>query len=376
MKIAYLLADTDLAGGISVIVAHADALIDRGHDVTLITPGTPLTWRRSRAKWQYVRSFEEVDGSEFHFVVGTFWTTVAAAYAIAGPRTVHFCQGYEGSFSAYAAMKPEIDAVYRLPIPKICVSPHLVEVCRALHDDATYVGQIVDDEFFQSPHPPFGHPSTRFARSGQALLPASGEKGTRHTHGESPSPRLRGEGGRRPGEGPRQPRVLLVGPAQANFVKGIDIGYAAARRARALGAKFDLIRATQWVAAEDEPVDLATEFHVAIPTSQMARLFASSDIYLGTNRRQEGFGLPAAEAMASGVPTILTEIPSYLWWDERHDYALFTPEEDGEAMGDALVRLLGDAALRERLARRGREVAEQFRPERMGERLERFFQSR
>ena len=80
--------------------------------------------------------------------------------------------------------------------------------------------------------------------------------------------------------------------------------------------------------------------------------------------------------MASGVPAILTEIPSYLWWDERHDYALFTPEEDGEAMGDALVRLLGDAALRESLARRGREVAEQFRSERMGERLERFFQSR
>src|SRR5882672_206762 len=41
-----------------------------------------------------------------------------------------------------------------------------------------------------SPHPPFGH-----------LLPASGEKGTRDAHGERPSPRLRGEGGRRPGEG-------------------------------------------------------------------------------------------------------------------------------------------------------------------------------
>jgi glycosyltransferase involved in cell wall biosynthesis len=330
MKIAYLLADTDLAGGIRVILAHADALIDRGHDVTLITPGTPLTWRRSRAKWRYVRSFEEVDGAELDFVVGTFWTTVPAAYAIAGPRTVHFCQGYEGSFSAYAAVKAEIDAVYRLPIPKICVSPYLVEVCRALHDDATYVGQIVDDEFFQAPHPPFA----------------------------------------------RKQRVLLVGPAQANFVKGIDIGYAAVQHARARGAKFDLIRATQWVVAEGEPVDLASEFHLAIPTADMARLFATSDIYLGTNRRQEGFGLPAAEAMASGVPAILTEIPSYLWWDKTHDYALFTPEEDGEAMGDALVRLLGDAALRERLAHRGREVAEQFRPARMGERLERFFQSR
>jgi glycosyltransferase involved in cell wall biosynthesis len=330
MKIAYLLADTDLAGGIRVIVAHADALIDRGHEVTLITLGAPLTWRRSRAAWRYVQSFEGVDGREFDFVVGTFWSTVAAAHAIAGPRAVHFCQGYEGSFDAYAAIKEQIDAVYRLPIPKICVSPYLVEVCRALYDDATYVGQVVDEEFFQDRQ--------------DRLKPV--------------------------------PTVLLVGPAQANFVKGIDIGYEAVRHARARGASFALIRATQWVAAEAEPVELASEFHVAIPTEAMARLFATSDIYLGTNRRKEGFGLPAAEAMAGGVPTILTEIPSYLWWDERKDYALFTPEEDGAAMGDALVRLLGDAELRARLARRGREVAEQFRPARMGERLERFFQSR
>ena len=169
MKIAYLLADTELSGGIRVIVAHADALIDRGHDLTLVTKGGPLTWRRSRARWQYVKSFDEVDGSAFDFVVGTFWTTVADAYALAGSRAVHFCQGYEGSFSAYAPLQDQIDAVYRLPIPKITVSPYLVEVCRAFYDDVTYVGQIVDEEFY------VGRASAR----------------------------------------PATPRVLLVGPAQA-----------------------------------------------------------------------------------------------------------------------------------------------------------------
>jgi len=330
MKIAYLLADTELSGGIRVAVAHADALIDRGHELTLITRGTPLTWRRSRAQWRYVRSFEEVDGLEFDFVVGTFWTTVAAAHAIAGPRAVHFCQGYEGSFEAYQSVKSEIDAVYRLPIPKICVSPYLVEVVRPLYDDVTDVGQVVDDEFFQE------------------------------------MDRLQ----------PVRPRVLLVGPAQADFVKGIDVGYAAVRHARARGAELDLVRASQWRAADGEPVELAGEFHVAIPTVEMARLFASCDVYLGPNRRKEGFGLPAAEALAGGVPAILTRIPSYLWWDDAQDYALFVEEGDAAAMGDALVHLLGDAALRERLSRRGREVAEQFRSARLGERLERFFQSR
>ena len=328
MRIAYLLEDTELAGGIRVNVAHADVLTDRGHEVTLVTKGGPLTWRRSRAPWRFVERFEEIDARDYDFVVGTFWTTVAAAYAIAGKRAVHLCQGYEGSFTAYQKLKESIDAAYRLPIPKITVSPHLVEICREFHDDATYVGQIVDEEFFQ------------------ASVPRTNAT-----------------------------RVLLVGPAQADF-KGIDVGYASVQRARARGAQFDLVRVSQWPVAPDEPAGMANEFHVALTTEEMARLIASCDVFLGPSRHQEGFGLPAAEALASGVPAVLCEIPSFLSWDPARDYALFSAEGDGAAMGDALVTLLRDAALRERLARRGREVVEQFRAKKTGERLERFFQSR
>jgi len=325
MKIAYLLEDTQLAGGIRVAAGHADALIERGHEVTLVTKGGPLTWRGSRAQWLHVKSLHELDASPFDFVVGTFYTTLADTYALAGKRGVHFCQGYEGSFTAYRDIKPVFDAAYALPLPKITVSPHLVPICRAFYDDATYIGQIVDDEFYQ-PH----------------------------------------------GGSARTPRVLLVGPAQADF-KGIDVGYNAVRRARELGASFDLVRVSQWAPASDEPVDLAAEFHVGLTTVEMARLVASCDVFLGPSRVQEGFGLPAAESMASGVATVLSAIPSFLSWNESRDHALFVPDGDGRAMGDALVRLLGDATLREQLATRARDVVEQFRREKTGARLEQWF---
>jgi glycosyltransferase involved in cell wall biosynthesis len=328
MKIAYLLEDTDLAGGIRVCVAHGDVLTDRGHEVTLITKGAPLTWRRSRAKWEHVENWQEVNAGAYDFIVGTFWRTIPHAYALAPSRAIHFCQGYEGSFTAYQQFKSEIDATYRLPIPKITVSPHLVPICREFFDDATYIGQIVDDDYFQP-------------------------------HTDSPSPR----------------RVLLVGPMQADF-KGIDVGYEAVRRARARGASFDLIRVSQWKPAEGEPADLAAEFHVALGTSDMVRLIASCDVSLGPSRHQEGFGLPAAEAMASGLPTILSEIPSFLSWDDKRDYALFVREGDGVAMGDALVTLLADAELRAGLVKRGREVVAQFRAPNTAERLDRFFLER
>ncbi len=328
MKIAYLLEDTELAGGIRVAVAHGDALTDLGHEVTLVTKGTPLTWRSSRAQWHYVSAFEELDASPFDFVVGTFWTTLAIAWSRAGDKAVHFCQGYEGGFTAYQPQRSLIDAAYRLPLPKITVSPHLAPVCRAFYDDATYVGQIVDDAFFQ-PHVPHGG----------------------------------------------RPRVLLVGPAQADF-KGIDVGYDAVRQARALGADFDLIRATQWPAADGEPTDLAAEFHVALATQEMARLFASCDFFLGPSRGEEGFGLPAAEAMASGLPAVLSEIPSFLSWDDVHDYAAFAADGNGAALGARLAELIAGPALAESLARRGRAVVEQFRIGRTARRLERWFEER
>jgi glycosyltransferase involved in cell wall biosynthesis len=45
-------------------------------------------------------------------------------------------------------------------------------------------------------------------------------------------------------------------------------------------------------------------------------------------------------------------------------------------MGDALVTLLNDAPRREQLSRRGREVAEQFRADKTGERLESYLNAR
>ncbi|HET7710378.1 MAG TPA: glycosyltransferase family 4 protein, partial [Thermoanaerobaculia bacterium] len=283
---------------------------------------------RSRARWVRVDSFEQLDVGSYEFLVGTFWKTVGEAYEIAGVHAVHLCQGYEGSFTVYQPIKAEIDAAYRLPIPKITVSRHLVDVCRQFHPDAEYVGQIVDDDFYQ-PH-----------------TPATGP-----------------------------PRVLLVGPAQADF-KGIDIGYDAVRRARSKGAEFDLIRASQWDPAADEPVSLSAEFHVGRDTAGMVRLFATAHLFLGSSRWPEGFGLPAAEAMASGVPTILTSIPSFRSWNPAMDHARFVAEEDGKGMGDALVDLLDDPAERARLSAKGREVVEQFRGPLTGKRLEEYFWGR
>ncbi|MEA2342310.1 MAG: hypothetical protein QOF63_479 [Thermoanaerobaculia bacterium] len=326
MNIAYLMADTALSGGIRVQLAQADALIARGHRVRIVTTGLPLTWRTSRAEWVYVDDFNTYDAREDDFIIATFWTTLAAAWKIAPEKARHLCQGYEGSFTAYAPIRAEIEAAYRLPIPKLVVTRSLIAICKQFNDDVTYIGQIVEDEFFRPRTPVENEPM----------------------------------------------RVLLCGESQVDL-KGVSEGYGAAAHARWFHQKFDLIRVSPWAPSREEPLDSVQEFHVALNTREMTRLVHSCDLLIAPNHTEEGFGLPAAEAMASGIPVVMTSIPSFLSFDDVHDYALFAPQENAVELGEKLIEVLSDADLRERLRERGREVAEQWRASCVAENLEKAF---
>src|ERR1700680_3072263 len=130
LRIAYLVEDTALSGGVRVQLAQADALVARGHRMRLVTKGLPLTWRTSRGEGIHVDDFNHYDASDDDFVIGTFWLTLQPAWNIARERAVHLCQGYEGAFSAYQPIRGEIEAAYRLPLTKLGVLKHLVRVWR------------------------------------------------------------------------------------------------------------------------------------------------------------------------------------------------------------------------------------------------------
>lgn len=329
LRVAYLMEDTDLSGGVRVQLAQADALVDRGHQVVLYTKGPPLWWRSTQGEWRHIDDFAQVRGAEFDFVIGTFWTTVRAAWDLAGDRALHLCQGYEGSFSFYQDRRAEIDAVYRLPVPKLVVSPHLLDICRRFTEDVQWIGQLVDESFF------------------------------------------------RPGVAPaRSPLRLLMSGAYQVDVKGIDVGYAAVDLARKQGARFSLVRVSPWDPDAAEPLRHVEEFHVALSSDEMTRLMHSCDVVVGPSRKEEGFGLPVAEALASAIPAVITRIPSFEAFEPAGGFALFASEGDAYGLADGILRLCDDPPLRTELGKRGRVVAEQFRSSVAGERLERALLSR
>lgn len=106
---------------------------------------------------------------------------------------------------------------------------------------------------------------------------------------------------------------------------------------------------------------LGLEEHVVLPgyvgdrelraTLAGARLFAFPSIV-------EGFGLPVLEAMAAGVPTIVSDRQPMR--SVAGEAAVRVPAEDTEALQDALVRVYCDDELRGRLRADGREHARSF----------------
>jgi glycosyltransferase involved in cell wall biosynthesis len=72
----------------------------------------------------------------------------------------------------------------------------------------------------------------------------------------------------------------------------------------------------------------------------------------------EGFGLPPLEAMASGVPVIVSDTPAMS--EAVADAAIRVAPEDDEGFTVAMWRLLSDDALRADMIAKGLKRAESF----------------
>ncbi len=68
--------------------------------------------------------------------------------------------------------------------------------------------------------------------------------------------------------------------------------------------------------------------------------------------REEGFGFTPLEALAAGVPPVVSDLPVFT--ETLGEAALRVPADDADALSDALLRLEGEPDLREQLVKAGR----------------------
>jgi len=96
-----------------------------------------------------------------------------------------------------------------------------------------------------------------------------------------------------------------------------------------------------------------------ISAARKAKLL-SSCLFFCSPSRFEGFGIAALEANAAGKAVLATDTDGFRDSLALGETALSVPAEDAHALRDAMLRLLEEPELRERMGRKGRERARAF----------------
>jgi glycosyltransferase involved in cell wall biosynthesis len=315
LKLLYLLSYPELNGGNKVVFQHAELLRRLGHEVTLAAEGARPTWIPFGGTYldrsELARATDRYD-----LVIATFWTTVRQALDLDLGPVAHFCQGYEGALEHLAPRLPEIEAVYREPLPTLVVSPYLVP----------FLAERFGRRAAIAP-PPLDPRFTPAARPGPSGLPWIAVPG------------------------------IFAAP-----VKGVPTALAAIARLRERGLPVRLLRFSILPLDAEERKQLEPDRYLSsVPPEVIAEEIRAADLLLLPSREGEGFGLPLLEAMASGTPAVASSIPSIRGF--ATGAAALVPPGDSDAMADATERLLLDRKAWLRARRAGLAAASRFRPE-------------
>ena len=332
-------------GGYKIAYQYANFLAEAGHRVHIVQmrpdhmrdlkPDRIRSWVRSlvycigrhaRPRWFKLdarvtvtnhprQSSAYIPSSDV--LIATAMETAEVVASTAQERDVpgiYFIQHYE----LWSDNPSYVDATWRLPLKKIVIAPWLQQMARDFGQSAVVVPNAIDAAAF-----PLG-------------------------------PTIEN----RP--------VQILGLVSDLPWKRADILAEAMRLVRA--ELPDVILKTFGVI--EKPTDFPAEVrHSRSPSADELRLlYQESRVYLCTSD-SEGFGLPAAEAMASGAAVASTDIGGVRSYADG--IALFSPVGDAQGLARNVLLLLRDTARTQELAALGREKVSSYSPSAAAEAFER-----
>lgn len=331
VSVVYVAPASSLHGGIRVIFEHAEGLARRGYQVTVVGPEPPPDWHPVRVPYRQVDLSRDDAIPTADIAIGTFWTTVEPALRSGAGAVFHLCQGFEGVHREYRPILDRIDAVYRLPIPKLLISAHLEAILAERYDCRCHVlGQAID--------------TGRFQPADVTFQPAW-QRGL---------------------------RVGLVGPFGIRS-KSILPALEAIALARGRRQRLEVLRVAAEPMSDDErSLGVTDRYYERLSSDQMPLFYRQLDVFLQPSLDEEGFPLPTLEAMACGAAVAVSEIGYTRALPA--DAALRFPPGDREAMAAALQEL-ADPELRASLRAAGIECGRRHTLDRVLDRIEDAFRS-
>jgi glycosyltransferase involved in cell wall biosynthesis len=366
MKIGYFINQVDLSGGIKVILQHVKILKEMGYPAILISRSIKQKEsipEETLAEALVISRKDKLDDVPMCDVyVGTYYNDVRHLVRNVRSKVVHLCQGYEpikymgrvkkeflpekySKRTLFSILRQMIDntkskrrvrrveGIYSLPTVKAAVSRHLVDLIEKKYGQKCHLIQNGID-------PAIFYPDEK---------------------------RVWGRDGKI--------KIFSVGSVQVGF-KGIQDTLNAVELLKKKGAPVELIRVSPTPPSGKElEGKVVDRYYEGLSEKEMSALYRNVDIFISSSLELEGFGLPAMEALASGVPSILTEISSYQNFDEKKDFAYFVPTGRPDRIAEGILALMNHREFREKCIRRGLLVSRNYTIETTARHLSGFFKS-
>lgn len=321
LKIAYIVPSCGVSGGMAVICQHANRLLQRGHDVILLSVVDikPMDWFPGQNvpvhdahTWQ----------GELDVVVATGWSTAFWLPRISAKTKCYFVQSDETRFHPQGSLWQHLTTLtYYFGV-------HYLTEARWIR---TWLKHN------------FGHDAE--------LVP----------NGLDPDLFCPVEPLRRKGD---KPRILLEG--------AIGLPYKGMHEAFQAVSTLDV---EVWCVSSygaPEPHWKCHRFFEHVPMKDMKKIYSSCDILLKLSR-VEGFFGPPMEMMACGGAVVVGKVTGYDEYIVEDENALVVDPLDIQAARTAVQRLIDDKALRERLIAAGARTAQEWRWEGSIDTLEAFY---
>ncbi|MDQ1457168.1 MAG: hypothetical protein QOH28_2788, partial [Actinomycetota bacterium] len=326
LRVTYLLPELRLSGGAIVVMQLVNELRSLGVDarVVALKDARPAV-RRESFRWRlFVRPklFPSVEAMmqgmpETDVLIATHWRTAPWVRALVdahrAKHAVYFLQDYEAWFfpEEEAAARETVKKTYGLIPDKIATSAWLRDLVRDDGYDARKIPLGADLGFF--------YPRPVEQRSRPVVLAMAR---------------------------PRTPR------------RGFDFVVASLAKVHELVPSVDIVLFGENMGAMPLPFPYRS-VGVVTDRDELARLYSAARVHFDGSEFQ-AFGLPALEAMACGTVSVLTAVGGVQEYARHDENCLLVAPDDPHLAAAAIVGVLSDDALHDRLRTGGLATSRDF----------------
>ncbi|MFH1985894.1 MAG: tetratricopeptide repeat protein [Pseudomonadota bacterium] len=345
LTITYLIHSVlGVTGGNQTLIRQTNALADRGHRVHIVTYSERPSWYAFKADLIRVPSgapmADHVPPSDV--VIATYFLNAPELARIEAPVKIYFAQGDQYVFGDDTPVNDPAARAERERMRRLCAESYALPGIRFMTNSFNLAATV----------------RYRYGRRADAVLPSCRDQSIFRPLDRQPAPPW---------------RILVVGPdARGSDVEPLSFkGIGDIRKALDLLAQdapaFRVVRMSNTVA--DIFKGYPCEFHFKPADRKKTEIFGAAHILIYASH-YDSCPLPPMEAMAAGAAVVCTATPGALEYCRHQENALLVPTGAPAAIAGAVRRVMGDAALYQRLVAGGSATAACYPREREWDALE------